>query len=115
MGNGNLEGTREADRRRAMRYDIRLPVELTFSRGGNPAVITARTKDVSDEGAFLVTNTLLPPGTHVDLELQLQIDGLLRLIGSDRIVHISTDGTVVRNEHHGLAVTFGRTVSLRPK
>lgn len=104
-----------SDRRRTVRYDIRLPVELAFDNRDGPTVATATTKDVSDEGAFLVTDLLLPAGTRVQLELQIELDTLLRLIGRERRISVKTNGTVVRNEHHGLAVTFGRKVSFRPQ
>ena len=117
MGESKHSGSdsAESERRRTIRYDIRLPVQLAYDDVRGLNVAPATTKDVSDEGAFLVTNLLLPKGTRVELELQLELDSLLKLIGNDRTISVKTAGTVVRNEHHGLAVTFGRKVSFLPK
>lgn len=102
-----------AEKRHAARYDLRLPVELTFTRDGSTATIRAATKDVSDQGAFVITEQLLPAGTKVSLELELSVDRLLKMIGSDGAVRVVTDGTVIRNEHHGLAVSFAKSVTFR--
>lgn len=104
-----------SERRRAARYDIRLPVQLTFGYRGDAKVSPATTKDVSDEGAFLVTNLTLPTGSKVWLELKLELESLLELIGKARSVSVRTEGTIVRNEHHGMAVSFGRKVSFQPQ
>jgi hypothetical protein len=82
---------------------------------GKAEVSPATTKDVSNEGAFLVTNLTLPAGSKVWLELKLEINSLLELIGKANSVMVTTDGTVVRNEHHGMAVSFGRKVSFQPQ
>jgi hypothetical protein len=111
--NGKL-GQLEDDRRRSTRYDIRLPAQLTVDYSGRARVSPATTKDVSDEGAFLVTDLTLPTGSKIVLELRLELDSLLELIGRSHSVSVKTEGTVVRNEHHGMAVSFGRKVSFRP-
>lgn len=101
------------ERRRSPRYDIRAVVTLTYTRNQHPCTLSASTKDVSIRGAFVVSDTTIPAGTPIGLELHLEIDGLPRLIGTDRRVQIVTDGTVVRNEHHGFATSFSRNISFR--
>jgi len=113
-GGGDLD-PQDLERRRSARYDIRLPAQVTFDYRGSTKVTPATTKDVSDEGAFLVTNLVLPTGTKVALSLRLELDSLLELIGKASSVSVRTDGTVVRNEHHGLAVRFGRKMSFQPQ
>ncbi|MGI5863853.1 MAG: PilZ domain-containing protein [Myxococcales bacterium] len=79
-----------ADRRQSPRH--RLQVEVSLSSESN--FFTGFSGDISETGIFVATyETLLPPGTPVDLSLKLPARPALSLSGVVRWVRDSTDRT----------------------
>jgi c-di-GMP-binding flagellar brake protein YcgR len=91
------------ERRKMIRFPIRLPVRLKGP--GDSATLEMETRDVSAGGAFLPTDNPLPVGIKVALELVL-----LNHVASGPRTLLRTKARVVRSEPSGMAVEFfGRT------
>ena len=61
-------------------------------------------------GAFFHTERPLSEGTKVKLNLILVVEKLKKLTGSQ--CHIKVNGTVVRPEQRGMAISFQRDYSM---
>lgn len=58
--------------RRAKRYDIQAAAEVTASR----EVLQSQTKNLSESGVCLVTNSILQEGQKIQISLFLVVDGI---------------------------------------
>lgn len=78
------------DRRQQRRFDLNAPVKFSW---GEPESIHGQgtTRDVSEGGIFVVTDTLPPAGVAVDCEVSFSFD-------DDSRIQMRTKGTVVRIE-----------------
>jgi hypothetical protein len=93
------------ERRKIERFRLRLPAKLMLINK-NQEVLELKTRDISSDGAFLITDTSLHEGTPISLELLLPLKQFRKLFNEKRNVSLNIKGHVIRNEALGLAVSF---------
>ena len=77
--------------RRYRRYNLELPVSLSFSAGGQTRLLRTTSKNVSIGGLLLRTKDRVPLHTSVNLAMQVQSPLCrrpLRLLGEGEVVRI---------------------------
>jgi hypothetical protein len=98
---------REAEERRTLqRFTLRLQAILKELRDRESSV-ELFTRDISSDGAFLLTDSPLPLDSDVEVTLFLPA-------GEIRKSKIRVDGRVVRAEREGIAVRFDSRYSFTP-
>jgi hypothetical protein len=90
----------DRDRRETTRFRLKRWVQLGVEGAGGAREISLLSRDVSAEGAFLLTGLQLPVGTPVRVKLSLEPTG------ADRVLELQVAATVVRSEPGGVAVRF---------
>jgi len=103
----------ESDRRKMDRFDLTLPTTL-FWRGKDKKQesLELMTNNICAGGAYLKTNSPLPLGTEVKMNVTLQLDSLGELKGRLSIIDVS--GSVIRTDPHGMAICFNRKYKILP-
>jgi hypothetical protein len=103
----------ESDRRKMERFDLKLPTMLFWTgKDKEQESIELMTDNVCAGGTYLKTNSPLPEGTEVKMNLTLQTD---RLPGSrSRLSIVDVSGHVIRTEPHGMAICFNRNYKILP-
>lgn len=97
------------ERRKTRRYDIDLFVNVELEKtNSNCPRFASRTRNISSDGAYLMTEAPLKEGTPVKLELFLAVDRLLSLIGEKQKVKVRLKGQVVRTGDAGIAIHFNK-------
>lgn len=86
-----IENTDAADRRRARRYDLSLPVVVEIPSKSEPLHLNGQTRDISTRGVYFTMEEDLAPGSEFDITLTLPSEVTK---GSD--VFIRARGRVVR-------------------
>jgi hypothetical protein len=94
------------ERRTLKRFNLRLQAILKELQDREKAVELV-TRDISSDGAFLVTDSPLPLDSGVELTLFLPA-------GEVKKSKIRVDGRVVRAESEGIAVRFDSRYSFTP-
>jgi hypothetical protein len=101
------------EKRRLQRFSLRFPARVEVldpTTGSGRQVLDLTTRDISSDGAFLNTDTPLPEGTKVKLELSFSIKK------SKTFQHIKSlikfTGLVARSETEGMAICFRRNYSV---
>jgi hypothetical protein len=93
------------DHRSTERYRIQLPALVRPVREGEADnAIELVTSNVCSGGAYFHTDTPLPLGTEVDIEIVLPLDKLKQLKG--KRAHVRVSGAVIRASGNGMAVCF---------
>ena len=100
------EQASNGDRRGLHRFNLRLHAVLQEFRDRAEAM-ELYTRDISSDGAFLLSDSPLPLDSTVKLTLFLPP-------GQEKKSKIRVDGKVVRAEHEGFAVRFESKYSLSP-
>jgi len=104
MPNGEVEPIRYARARRYRRFDLQLPVCLSFPSAGTTDQLTGFTKNVSLGGLLLESVRQLPLRTQVDVTIGLVTPW------SSRPIQLRTEGEIVRVEaldgQHGFALAI---------
>lgn len=96
----------EDERRGRQRFLLKIPAELRTTEMSSDVQRGLYTRDISSQGAFLLTQNHLPEGEHVRLRFFLSIQALKDIVGEDRRITIDVGGRVIRSERKGLAVLF---------
>jgi hypothetical protein len=97
------------ERRKIQRIDLRAPARIeAVNRDGRKIGLQAETKDISSHGAFFITEETVEENTKLDIELLLSMEKLLELLRGNKEVRVLIQGTVVRSDPDGIAVSFGR-------
>jgi hypothetical protein len=78
--------------RRYRRFDLQLPVSLTFPSAGVVRELVGVSKNVSSGGLLLKTSDQIPPNTRVSLTIKVEVPR------SSRPVRLQGEGEVVRVE-----------------
>jgi c-di-GMP-binding flagellar brake protein YcgR len=86
-----IETSEGADRRRARRYDLSLPIVVQISTKSDPLQRNGQTRDISTRGVYFTMEEELAPGSEFDITLTLPSEVTK---GSD--VFIRARGRVVR-------------------
>jgi len=101
-----------ADERNIERFDLNLKAfVLIIDPKDVSESLPMRTRDVSARGAFLLTDTPLPAGTRVKVDMVLPLNELKKIGGK---ALIKTSGKVLRQETSGMAICFDRNSKILP-
>lgn len=96
------------DRRKLERFELRVPALVVVeSRSGREEVLDLTTKDVSSDGAYLLSSNLLPEGAMVRMEFMLAMNSVGRSWRDGRRMRVRVTGKVIRVDGNGAAVRFG--------
>ncbi|MBN1837421.1 MAG: PilZ domain-containing protein [Spirochaetales bacterium] len=101
------------ERRKLERFLLRLPAKVV-SPSAEEEPCRVETRDVSADGAFLVTKLPLEAGASVTVELELPVDRFKQLLEQGRDVTLRINGVVVRSETDGVAVRFQKKYEIVP-
>jgi hypothetical protein len=93
------------ERRKLERFRLCLPAKLVFFNK-NQEVLQLGTRDISSDGAFLITDISVPEGSPITLEFLLPVEQFRQLFNEKRNVSLKIKGHVIRKEASGLAVQF---------
>ena len=100
---------RMEDRRKLERFELRVPaVVVVEPQSGREEVLDLTTKDVSSDGAFLLSSRLLPEGATVKMEFQLVMESLRNSRRENGRARVRVTGRVIRVDGAGAAIRFGR-------
>ena len=97
------------EKRKIQRIELRTPARIeAVAKDGKKISLQAETKDVSSHGAFFLTKELFEENTKLDIELLLSMERLLELLRGKKEIRILIEGTVIRSEPDGFAVSFSK-------
>lgn len=95
------------ERRRLERFDLHAPARIeVLGETGAKDVLSLTTKDISSAGAYVSTDTPLPEGAPVKLELLLSVEMITRILGANEKAKVRVKGKVIRVEDDGMAIQF---------
>lgn len=96
------------------RFNLKLPTKLfLMEKDKVQESIELVTSNVCAGGAYVMTNSPLPMGTYVKMNLTLNLDRLHEL--RPRLSIIDVSGYVIRTDHHrGMAIRFDRKYKILP-
>jgi hypothetical protein len=101
-----------ADKRDVERFDLGLKAFVSLIQGADKSDYPAmQTRDISAKGVYLLTDTPLPVGTRVKVDMVLSLDELKKLGGK---ALIKTSGKVLRKEAGGMAICFDNNSKILP-
>ena len=101
-----------AENRSLERFDFGLEAFVSVSNDSDkPDSLAMQTRDISSSGVYLLTETSLPVGTKVKVDMILSLDELKKLGGK---ALIKTSGEVLRTESGGMAISFDRNSKIVP-
>jgi hypothetical protein len=93
--------------RKMARFDLKLTACLSVTGNGEKGKsIELMTGNICSGGAYFLTDRPMPKGTEVEMDLIFELDRFHEL--GNRQSHIHVSGSVIRTDHHGMAVCFGR-------
>jgi hypothetical protein len=102
------------EKRKLTRFTLQVPAKIEVVRSDDKSeTLDLRTSNICAGGAFFPTQQTLPRGTDVKLALRLPLDRLKDLVDFKR-VSVEVDGTVVRSESKGMAISFSRHYQIVP-
>ncbi len=101
-----------ADKRNLERFDLGLKAFVSLFHGADESDYPAmQTRNISANGVYLLTDTPLPVGTRVKVDMVLSLDELKKLGGK---ALIKTSGKVLRKEADGMAICFDKNSKILP-
>jgi hypothetical protein len=93
------------EKRKVERFDLELEAFVSIPGDTDPAEMGSLvTRDVSMSGVYLVTNTPLPVGSKVNVDMVLTLGG--RKKQNSQQAWIKASGKVLRTDNQGMAVSF---------
>jgi hypothetical protein len=92
------------ERRMYERFQLALPARLEVVSSGREEVFEARTRNISANGAFLLTTARWPAGSKIRVELAVRSKRIAQLTGAQGLIKV--EGTVVRSDPEGIAISF---------
>ena len=100
------------ENRSVERFELGLEAFVSVSEdSAGPDSLTMQTRDISSNGVYLLTETPLPVGTKVKVDMILSLEELKKLGGK---ALIKTSGEVLRAESSGMAIGFDRNSKIIP-
>lgn len=106
-----------AERRKAKRYDIYLPLQVYTSPQSVPGFFTAQLRDISRSGVYFLSSVVLEPGSAMELTFALPAE---RNSGASVLVRASAKAVRVTpltgedTPEYGVAATIDRIDFVRP-
>ena len=101
------------DRRKMERFDLKLPAKLFWTETDKEQEsIDLMTSNICAGGTYLMTDSPLPKGTEVKMNLTLQLERSHEI--RSRLSIIDVSGSVIRTNHHGMAICFDREYKILP-
>lgn len=101
-----------AEKRSVERFDLGFKAFVAVSDDTDESESLAmQTRDISANGVYLLTDTPLPVGTRVKVDMVLSLDELKKLGGK---ALIKTSGQVLRKESGGMAIYFDSNSKILP-
>ena len=102
------------EKRKLTRFTLEVPAKIqVVDSADRSETLDLRSSNICAGGAFFPTKQALPRGTDVKLALRLPLDRLKDLVDFKR-VRVEVDGTVVRSESKGMAISFSRHYQIVP-
>ncbi len=105
----------EFGKRKLERFSLKLPARIVVNDNGNGAEngsLDAITSDISAGGAFFYTDTPLPVGTQMQVDLVLPLDELKKVKGKKAKIRVK--GAVIRTGKQGMAICFDKKYRITP-
>ena len=103
----------EFGKRKLERFPLELPARIFVGCEGEGAdCLDAVTCDICAGGAFFYTDTPLPVGTKMDVDLILPLDELKKIKG--KRASIKVKGAVIRTGESGMAISFDKKYQISP-
>jgi c-di-GMP-binding flagellar brake protein YcgR len=100
-------------KRKLERFSLKLPARISVDcKDEEAACFEVITSDISAGGAFFYTDTPLPVGTRMDVDLILPLDELKKIEG--KRANIKVKGAVIRTDEGGMAISFDRKYRISP-
>jgi hypothetical protein len=99
------------EQRRMERFSLELSAQLQTMGATAAAPVPSHSTDISACGGFFVTDSRLPVGTEVMVDLFIPLDALKKGREKTR-VHVS--GIVVRTADNGVAISFDEQYQIFP-
>lgn len=101
------------DRRKLERFDLHVPVVAFIeSQNGNEEVLDLKVKDVSSDGAYLLSPCLLPEGAVVRMKFMISSNSISTSSTKNGKARVRVTGKVIRTDGNGAAVRFGNRYSI---
>lgn len=103
----------EVERRTMERFALEVPALVSVvDKYGQSTAFEAKTSNICAGGAFFVTDTSVPVGTDVkmDLVLSFRTDDKIK----KQKTHIDISGSVIRADERGVAVCFDKKYHISP-
>jgi len=101
------------ERRKLERFLLKLPAKVVSATSGDEPRQVA-TRDVSANGAFLLTELPIDEGTSITVELELPVDRFQQFLEQGQDVKLRINGVVLRTEANGVAVRFQKKYEIIP-
>lgn len=96
------------DRRKLERFELRVPALVVVEcQSGREEVLDMTTRDVSSDGAYLLSSNLLPEGAMVKMEFVLALDSMGMSARRNGRARVMVTGKVIRADGNGAAIRFG--------
>jgi len=101
------------ERRELERFDLRIPARIAvIGQDKNKGMtLNVMTRNICANGAFFQTDSPLPAGTHVRIDLTLD---RTEKDPTSRRAQLKASGAVVRSESEGMAICFDKTYKIIP-
>jgi len=101
-----------AENRSLERFELGLEAFVSVSDDSDrPDSLAMQTRDISSSGVYLLTESPLPVGTKVKVDMILSLEELKKVGGS---ALIKASGEVLRAESSGMAISFDRNSKIIP-
>ena len=102
------------ERRKLERFQLHVPTTIELSdASGHHETLQLQTKDISADGAFIVSQQPITEGSRLKLEMILPVEKLRDLIGANKKVELKLEGKVIRSDSSGIAVVFNRKYQIK--
>ena len=93
------------EKRKVERFDLQLEAFVSFpGESSHTDVGTLITRDISMNGVFLITDTPLPVGAKVNVDMILTLGGKKKQ--NSQKAWIKASGKILRTDNQGMAVGF---------
>lgn len=101
------------DRRKLERFDLPIPVvAFVETQNGNEEVLDLKVKDVSSDGAYLLSPHLIPEGAVVRMEFMISSNSIKTSSMKNGKARVRVTGKVIRTDGNGAAIRFGNRYTI---